>query len=67
MRRRLFPAVVDLGAGRVSLFRAAAAVAVVWEADDLGLLDEGRDGAGVVGDDEGLIVLTCRRGKGTVP
>ena len=60
MRRRLFPAVVGLGKGRVSLFRAAAAVAVVREADDL-------DSGGVVGDDEGLIVLTCRRGKGTVP
>jgi hypothetical protein len=67
MRRRLFPAVVGLGAGRVSSFRAAAAVAVVWKADDLGVLDGGRDGGGVVGDDEGLIILTCLRGTWTVP
>jgi len=63
MKRRLFPAVVGLGAGRVILFRVAAAVAV----DGLGVLDRGRDGGGVVGDGEGSTILTCRRGTRTVP
>ena len=67
MKRRLFPAVVGLGAGRVILFRVAAAVAVVSEAHGLGAMDGGRDGGGVVGDGEGSTILTCRRGTRTVP
>ena len=55
MRRRLFPSVVGLGAGRISFLRAAA----VSEADELGTLDGGRDGGGVVGDGDGFIILTC--------
>ena len=52
MRRRLFPSVVGLGAGRISFFRAAAAVVVASEADELGALYlyGGRDGGGFVGD-----------------
>ena len=62
MRRRLFPAVVGLGAGRIILFHVAATEAVVSEADELGVLDGGRDGGG-----EGSTILTCRRGTRTVP
>ena len=62
MKRRLFPAVVGLGAGRIILFRVAATVAVVSEAHGLGAMDGGRDGGG-----EGSTILTCRRGTWTVP
>ena len=69
MRRRLFPSVVGLGAGRISFFRAAAAVVVASEADELGALYlyVGRDGGGFVGDGEGLIILTCWSGTWTAP
>ena len=47
MRRRLFPAVVGLG---ISFLVVAATVAVVGGGRD--------DGGGVVGDGDGLIILT---------
>ena len=61
MRHRFFPPVVGLGPGRISFFCVAATVVVVSEADELGALDGGRDGGGVVGDGDGdgFIILTC--------